>query len=179
MFISDLKSKYDLCITGDALIYLQEYRHDVLFKMLPHITVFARFAPKQKEYVVVTLKYLGHTLLMCGDGTNDVGALKHADVGVAILANAPEHLPEKDFRERLEKEKEKERKLRENLAGAGRSRSNHALRNAENNLNSVQTNLQKLMKEIEDQDQAQIVKLGDASIASPFTSKLSSIMCGK
>lgn len=172
--------KYDLCITGDALTYLQDHQHSLLFKILPHITVFARFAPKQKEYVIVTLKYLGYTVLMCGDGTNDVGALKHADVGVAILANAPEHMPEKkDFRERLEKEKEKEKKLRENIASAGRNRSNHALRNAENSLNSVQSNLQKLMKEIEDQDQAQIVKLGDASIASPFTSKLSSIMCGR
>uniref|UniRef100_A0A1Y1KV49 Endoplasmic reticulum transmembrane helix translocase n=2 Tax=Photinus pyralis TaxID=7054 RepID=A0A1Y1KV49_PHOPY len=169
-------AKYDLCITGDSLNYLREHYNTFLNKILPRIAVFARFAPKQKEFVIVQLKSLGHTTLMCGDGTNDVGALKHADVGVAILANAPERMPErKDARERLEKEKEKEKRLREHPGP--RNRSNHALRNAENNLANIQSNLQRIMKEIEEQDQNQVVKLGDASIASPFTSKLSSILC--
>ncbi|XP_034230905.1 manganese-transporting ATPase 13A1 [Thrips palmi] len=172
-------NSYDLCVTGEGLAYLYENYQKFWYNILPHIQVFARVAPKQKEMVIVGLKALGYTTLMCGDGTNDVGALKHAHIGVAILTNAPERLPSKKDKDKRKRETEESDLSQRPVARAPPPRlSPRQLADPRQAaLHRAQEQIQKLMKEVEDMDQPQIVKLGDASIAAPFTSKLSSIQC--
>ncbi|XP_012219639.2 endoplasmic reticulum transmembrane helix translocase [Linepithema humile] len=155
---------YALCITGEGLSYLREKQRELLRKLLPHVVIFARCAPKQKEFIIVSLQALGYTTLMCGDGTNDVGALKHAQVGVAILSSPPER-PSSDKREDTRNDTSP-------IVNGPRSNQRAAP-------TSNRAKLQKMLKEIDNevQEQSVIVKLGDASIAAPFTSKMSSIQC--
>eukprot|EP00878_Enallax_costatus_P016666 GHUV01017486.1.p1 GENE.GHUV01017486.1~~GHUV01017486.1.p1 ORF type:complete len:1230 (+),score=386.32 GHUV01017486.1:189-3878(+) len=79
-----LASEYDLCLTGDALAHVEGC--GLSRKLIPTVQVFARASPEQKEHVLQTLRAAGYVTLMCGDGTNDVGGLKAAHVGVALLA---------------------------------------------------------------------------------------------
>lgn len=131
------------------------------------------------------ISLIGYYTLMCGDGTNDVGALKHADVGVSILSNAsikkkkvkPENalpapgaivppVPSGSVQNRA-------RGVGDRNAPALTARERAIARHREQS----QALLNKALKDMEE-DQVQIVKLGDASIAAPFTSKTSSINCG-
>lgn len=174
----DVIEKYDLCLTGEAFTYLQTEETKLLKILLPNVRVFARVAPKQKEVVVTTLKSLGFTTLMCGDGTNDVGALKHAHVGVALLANAPEKIPEK--KKKKAEEDGGTNHVMNDRGGKGKMSGRVAKQRAiarGDNIAPSQKKLANMMKELEEEEKAQVVKLGDASIASPFTSKLSTTTC--
>jgi len=74
-----------LCANGDALngiFKLEEVR-----KVIRHIHVFSRTSPNHKTAIVAQLNKDGNTTMMTGDGTNDVGSLKRADVGLAIVNN--------------------------------------------------------------------------------------------
>ncbi|XP_055286393.1 endoplasmic reticulum transmembrane helix translocase isoform X2 [Moschus berezovskii] len=167
-----LAQEHALCLTGDGLAHLQAEDPQLLLHLIPYVQVFARVAPKQKEFVITSLKELGYVTLMCGDGTNDVGALKHADVGVALLANAPERVVERRRRPR-------DSPILSNSGVRATSRAakqRSGLLPAEEQLASQRDRLSQVLRDLEDES-TPIVKLGDASIAAPFTSKLSSIQC--
>ena len=84
----ELFKKYDICITGHALSHLSE--HVQILDLLKRTWVYARVSPSQKEFLLTSLKEAGYNTLMCGDGTNDVGALKQAHIGVALLNGTEE-----------------------------------------------------------------------------------------
>jgi cation-transporting ATPase 13A1 len=46
--------------------------------VVKHVKIWARMSPEDKEAVLRALKEQGYFTLMCGDGANDVGALKQA-----------------------------------------------------------------------------------------------------
>lgn len=98
-----LFDKYDICITGAAL---KQFQSRPSWNLLVQNTwVYARVSPSQKELILTTLKSLGYTTLMAGDGTNDVGALKQAHIGVALLDGTPEDLQKIAERQKLERVK--------------------------------------------------------------------------
>ncbi|VDM03291.1 unnamed protein product, partial [Schistocephalus solidus] len=141
-----LAKENEFCLTGDGIEELRRSGTEglkFLLCILPKTKVLSRVAPDQKEYILATLRNLGFTTLMCGDGTNDVGALKQAHIGVALLNQQPNQQPTTATKPVTSK-------------------------------NSFAKGLQDNAAE----DEAPIVHLGDASIAAPFTAKMSSAIGG-
>nr|XP_019046656.1 cation-transporting ATPase 13A1 [Kwoniella bestiolae CBS 10118]OCF25586.1 cation-transporting ATPase 13A1 [Kwoniella bestiolae CBS 10118] len=195
-FDQKLFEQYDICITGAAL---KQYENSPSWHQLcKHTWVYARVSPSQKEFILSTLRDLGYITLMAGDGTNDVGALKQAHIGVALLDGSPEDLKaiaEHQKMERMKKVYEQQVKisarfnqpppppppaLREAYPELVKTQQEvaekHQGARKQNPMEKfdMATITAKLSELDEDQEVPQI-KLGDASCAAPFTSKLSNV----
>lgn len=144
-------SKTTLPPKDEKTVLFDPAAQEVLKVLVPLISVFARHAPRQKEAVIAAYNLSGRHTLMCGDGTNDVGALKRAHVGISIIS-APEI----------------ESKTRKATAKLQKKKKQRA--------STLEASLRQLQ---EAQDELDQVELGDASVASPFTSRAMSIKCCK
>ena len=74
-----------LATTGKCLALAYEADPETR-TVLQYIKVFARMTPDAKETVIECMQACNLLTMMTGDGANDVGALKQADVGVALLS---------------------------------------------------------------------------------------------
>ncbi len=196
-----VKQGKSLCISGSVLesvavsaslpaknnnFLLGEDSMSVLASLVPHISVFARHAPRQKEAVIAALNSAGRYTLMCGDGTNDVGALKQAHVGISLIS-VPEI--EKKKREALEGAKvvQKLEKLHRKIERATQKGNIEKASGYQKQYDKLKTSKnggrvslrEQLRKAQEADDDLTYVALGDASVASPFTSRGTSINCVK
>ena len=85
--MEEFAGKYNLMTTEENLDRAVETVGEDFWGVTTHIRVFARMSPPGKARVIRSLQERQNAyVLMCGDGSNDVGALKQADVGLALLS---------------------------------------------------------------------------------------------
>ncbi|KAK6465062.1 cation translocating P-type ATPase [Scheffersomyces coipomensis] len=79
-------NNYKLAITGDIFRYLLTEVKSVsmINSVLMNCDIFARMSPDEKHELVEQLQKIDYTVGFCGDGANDCGALKAADVGISL-----------------------------------------------------------------------------------------------
>ncbi|KAK9330708.1 hypothetical protein V1520DRAFT_339783 [Lipomyces starkeyi] len=76
---------YTLAITGDVFRWIMNCGTiDVINKMLIKASIYARMSPDEKHELVEKLQGIDYSVGFCGDGANDCGALKAADVGISL-----------------------------------------------------------------------------------------------
>ncbi|RDB26777.1 Manganese-transporting ATPase 4 [Hypsizygus marmoreus] len=191
-----LFDQYDICITGAAMkqfINRPSWTH-----LVQNTWVYARVSPSQKEDILTTLKSLGYITLMAGDGTNDVGALKQAHIGIALLDGTVEDLQkiaERQKQERIKKVYETQLKVSARFgqppppvppaiahllpeAVQAQQQAAADLQTARQKNPMEKFNLAAItdkMADMEGEDEVPKIKLGDASCAAPFTSKLAHV----
>ncbi|GIL88698.1 hypothetical protein Vretimale_17282 [Volvox reticuliferus] len=187
-------SEYDLAVSGDALAHATAV--GVASQLIPLCQVFARVSPDQKELVVNTLRAQGSITLMCGDGTNDVGGLKAAHVGVALLSASES--AKKGAKKGTGKKGDKDDKaLATTGTGSGdkatsatspggkRTAGQELLARARAANQPITPRMESMARMLDKMESSAktgmdgdmpMLKPGDASMASPFTAKATSVL---
>jgi len=170
-----LAKKVSVCLTGSAIDALHKQKPEFLQAIMPYVCVYARTSPTQKEFILTSLKAAGFITLMCGDGTNDVGALKQSHVGVALLDGKPEDL--KEIMTQMARVQMKKRKAEAEQARLKWQAKMEAMKTGQPLEGALPAGLQSQLDAIaaSAEDETPMVRLGDASVAAPFTSKISTI----
>ncbi|KAF3908733.1 hypothetical protein AA313_de0203996 [Arthrobotrys entomopaga] len=76
---------YSIAVSGEVFRWMIDFAPvEVMQRMLVIGQVFARMSPDEKHELVEKLQSLDYTVCFCGDGANDCGALKAADVGISL-----------------------------------------------------------------------------------------------
>lgn len=89
--LPDLIQQYNLLTTEEAFLAVVEQtggKTSVMWNFAQHFKVFSRMSPQGKASIIKAIQDNNGDfhVFMCGDGGNDVGALKQANVGLALLA---------------------------------------------------------------------------------------------
>lgn len=190
------------CVSGDVLTKLANHAiggktHEIddnravlnhpaarsaLARLVPLCSVFARHAPRHKEAVISAFNASGRHTIMCGDGTNDVGALKQAHVGVSIIS-----VPDLEAKQRsaddvisaakaVEKKERKAAKSKSIKVGGINGHTSANKPPKRRRADRVERSLQDIA---DAENELNYITLGNASLASPFTSRKTSIRCCK
>lgn len=85
-FTGQLKmDDFCMAVTGEVFRWVVDNAsEDYIHRMLVRGQVFARMSPDEKHELVEKLQSIDYTVGFCGDGANDCGALKAADVGISL-----------------------------------------------------------------------------------------------
>ncbi|KAI9850692.1 MAG: hypothetical protein M1838_005256 [Thelocarpon superellum] len=82
--VSNIRN-YSTAISGDVFRWMVDFApQEMLHRMLASGQVYARMSPDEKHELVEKLQSIDYCCGFCGDGANDCGALKAADVGISL-----------------------------------------------------------------------------------------------